>query len=286
MQVSVIISTYDAPERLALVLRGYALQTHRPCEVIVADDGSDGRTTACVRRLQRQTDIDIRHVWHADRGFRKSTILNRATEEARGEYVVFTDGDCIPRADFVATHVSLSAPGTFLSGGCVRLPPGLSDRMSDEDVRTGRATDRAWLAAHGLAGRELRRLARPGSPLATACDALTTTRATWNGCNSSTWLEHVLAVNGHDERMRYGGLDREMGERLVNLGVRPRQVRHRAICVHLAHARPYATAESRDNNLAIRAATRRLAATWTPFGIRRDPDREQVALRSLGQRAA
>lgn len=268
MLVSVIIATYEAPERLALVLRGYALQTHRPFEVLVADDGSDGRTAACVRRMQRETRLAIRHVWHEDRGFRKSTILNRATEAARGEYVVFTDGDCIPRADFLATHVALAAPGMFLSGGCVRLPAGLSDRITDDDVRAGRATDRAWLMARGLGRRQWRRLACPGSRLAAACDAVTTTRATWNGCNSSTWLEHVLAVNGHDERMRYGGLDRELGERLVNLGIRPRQVRHRAVCVHLAHARPYATAEAWDANRAIRAATRRLETTWTPFGIR------------------
>ncbi len=267
MRVSVILSTYNSPEWLEKVLWGYAVQTQRDFEILVADDGSDQRTALVVGRMRRLSGLLIRHVWHEDRGFRKAVILNRATANAEGDYLVFTDGDCIPRHDFLATHVALARPGCLLSGGCVRLPRGASERIEPADILARRNFDLEWLSAAGAAGARGMRMLRTGPRTAWVLDALTTTRPTWNGCNASTFRRHILDVNGHDERMRYGGVDREMGERLVNLGIRPVQVRHRAVCLHLDHDRPYANAESWRENLTIRAATRANRATWTAHGI-------------------
>ena len=58
-----------------------------------------------------------------------------------------------------------------------------------------------------------------------------------------------------------------LGERLENHGIRGKQIRHRAVCVHLDHARGYKTRESVERNLAIRAQTRAQRITWTPYGI-------------------
>ena len=62
----------------------------------------------------------------------------------------------------------------------------------------------------------------------------------------------MVGVNGFDMDMGYGGLDRALGERLVNLGVPGRQIRHRAPCLHLWHPRPYRSAEVVAGNRAIR----------------------------------
>ena len=40
MRISVIMSAYNRPEFVELVLRGYALQTEQPFEIVIADDGS------------------------------------------------------------------------------------------------------------------------------------------------------------------------------------------------------------------------------------------------------
>ena len=45
-----------------------------------------------------------------------------------------------------------------------------------------------------------------------ALNTFTPTKASWNGHNASGWLSDILAVNGFDERMQYGGQDREFGE--------------------------------------------------------------------------
>jgi glycosyltransferase involved in cell wall biosynthesis len=269
MNVSVILSTYNAPEWLEKVVWGYAVQTYRPFELIIADDGSTAETARLIERLRRQTDLDIGHVWHEDIGFRKCRILNKAIQAASGDYLIFSDGDCIPRWDFVARHVALARPRHLLSGGCVRLPMALSKRITVDDVIQRRATERHWLAARGLRDRQWQLRLNSGRRLARLLDTLTTTRATWNGCNASTWKSHVVGVNGYDERMGYGGLDREMGERLVNAGIRPIQVRFRAVLVHLDHARGYIRQKTWQANRALRRETRRSKTVWTPYGIRK-----------------
>jgi glycosyltransferase involved in cell wall biosynthesis len=270
MRLSVIVSTYNAPDWLEKAIWGYAAQTHRNFELLVADDGSSDDTRRRVDELRKQTGVTIRHIWHEDRGFRKCTILNRAIEAAAADYLVFSDGDCIPRCDFLETHARLAKLGCFLSGGLFRLPHYVSRRITREDIIAGRATNPRWLVAAGVgwSGKLVKLACTP--PWSRWADWLTTTRATWNGHNSSGWKADLIAVNGFDERMEWGGEDRELGERLVNLGVKPRQIRHRAVCVHLDHDRGYVRAEALALNRRIRAETRRLQATWTAHGIRKD----------------
>jgi glycosyltransferase involved in cell wall biosynthesis len=269
MEVSVILSTYNSPAWLEKSIWGYAKQTHRGFELLVADDGSDEETARCIHRLKRETGLLIRHFWQEHRGFRKCTILNRAIAAALTDYLVFSDGDCIPREDFLATHVRLARRGCMLSGGAVRLPLHLSHSITREDILSGRVCDPKWLASRGVGWNKRGRILVRTAAVAWLLDALTTTRATMNGCNSSAWKTDVLRVNGFDERMLYGGLDRELGERLANAGVRGKQIRHRAICLHLDHARAYDVPEARKFNRQIRKETRRHRFTWTPYGIKK-----------------
>ena len=267
MRVSVILSTYNQPDWLEKAVWGYVAQTVTDFELIIADDGSADATRQRIDRLRSETRLPIRHVWHEDRGFRKCTILNRAITEATGDYLIFSDGDCIPRADFIATHRHHARPGRFLSGGYFKLPLNVSQAITRDDILARRATDIRWLRRQGLAlSRKASKVAAPHW-LAILCDALTTTKATWNGHNASGWKADLLRVNGFDERMEWGAEDREMGERLMNLGVRSRRIRYRAVCVHLDHARGYIRREALVRNQQIRAETHRTHAVWTPHGI-------------------
>ena len=266
-RVSVIVSTYNQPRALERVLWGFAVQTHRDFELVVADDGSRADTAELVDAVRREAMLDVRYVWHEDDGFRKTEILNRAIVAASGDYCIFTDGDCIPRDDFVATHVRLAAPRTFLSGGYLKLPAVVSERVTVDDVVSGRVADPAWLRAQGWRpGRRALRLLRT-PVVAAALDRLTPTGATWNGHNASTWRDALLAVNGFDLDMRYGGEDRALGERLVNLGYRGCQIRFRAPCLHLDHARPYMDEAVIRANQAIRQRIRRERETRARLGI-------------------
>lgn len=61
--VSVIVSTYNKPDYLALTLRSLRAQTDRDFEVIVADDGSDERTKCVVKCEEKFSDLTTKHVW-------------------------------------------------------------------------------------------------------------------------------------------------------------------------------------------------------------------------------
>jgi len=268
MRATVIITTANQPEWLAKVLWGYRLQTQRGFELVVADDGSGPEVALLLEAFRQREGLVIDHFWQPQDGFRKCQILNRAILQARGKYLIFSDGDCIPDRDFVATHLMLARPGFGLSGGCIRLPMSLSQQLNEHDLFSGRCRMPSWLWRHGmrsLAG--LRKLSLTGMGMGAWADFLTPTRPTFNGHNTSVWREDVLRVNGFDERLVYGGLDREFGERLHHAGVRFRQVRHRAICFHLDHARPYVNASGWQQNRAIREATCRSKRVWTQYGI-------------------
>ncbi len=267
MDVSVIITTYNHPRWLERVVWGYELQTHRRFELVIADDGSDRVTRETIERLRDQTGLVIRHVWQEDRGFRKCEILNKAIAASAHPYLLFTDGDCVPRRDFVAQHVNLAEQGRFLSGGVVRLPEQLSQQIDKQAIQSGSASNWRWLRQRGLPlSRKILRLTY-NPKLAILLDQMTTTRPTFNGHNVSAWKSDIVKVNGFDETMKYGGLDRELGDRMANAGIWGKQIRHRAVAVHLYHGRDYVSSDGWNHNNAVRAVTRRSGRTRAERGL-------------------
>jgi hypothetical protein len=178
-----------------------------------------------------------------------------------------SDGDCIPRFDFVEVHVKHRKQGLFLSGGYFMLPMNISKLISDEDIYEGRCFDLKWLKSNGL------KLSFKNNKLTATgfkswlLNLLTPTTASWNGHNASGWRKDIMAINGFDERMQYGGQDRELGERLSNYGLKSKQIRYSAICVHLDHPRSYKTQESINKNLEIRKNIKSANRFWTDHGI-------------------
>ncbi|MBD3670258.1 MAG: glycosyltransferase family 2 protein [Gammaproteobacteria bacterium] len=267
MFASVIFTTYNHPKWLEKVLWGFSCQTYRDFEIIVADDGSGDETREVIERLCGEINIPIVHLWQEDDGFRKCQILNKAIMKSRGEYLIFTDGDCIPHPEFVENHVKLAEKKRFLSGGYFKLPMETSKNITKEDILSGNATRPGWLLKHGVKFTPKISKLISNLKLGAVLDALTTSRASWNGHSSSTWREYIIETNGFDERMQYGGQDREFGERLENMGIKGKQVRYRCSCVHLDHGRGYASKESINKNRNIRKHTRKSGITRTNYGI-------------------
>lgn len=267
MDVSVVLSTYRRPRALELALRGYAGQEDLDFELVIADDGSGGETATVIAEAARRGGPELVHVRHADRGFRKSRILNRAIVASAGDYLLFSDGDCIPRSDLIATHRALAAPGRFVAGGYLKLPPDVSAAIEAEDVATGRATDLGWLRRQGWRpGRRSLRLT--GSDFwGRVLDFLTPTSTHFHGNNASVHREALFVVNGFDEEMGYGGLDKALGFRLENAGWSGLQARHRAVAVHLHHERPYRDPAVVEENRRILRSIRREGWSRARTGI-------------------
>ncbi|TPE44001.1 glycosyltransferase family 2 protein [Pontibacter mangrovi] len=271
MRASVIITTYNEPEWLRKVLIGYSVQDTLDFELIIADDGSGEDTRAVVEEFKGSYPVPLTHVWHPDEGYQKCVILNKGILASNTEYLIFSDGDCIPRQDFVSTHLRLAERGYFLSGGLLRLPMELSQKITKDDIVSQRIFDREWMEQNGLPKSFKNSKLSKSKAYSSLMNAVTPTKASWNGHNSSGWKADALAVNGFNHDMHYGGQDREFGERLVNYGLKSKQIRYSAICVHLEHHRAYKTQTSISKNKGIRSETRKTKAIQTPNGINKLP---------------
>lgn len=253
MKLSVIITTYNSEEWLRKVLLGYSVQTFDDFEIIIADDGSGSQTKALLDSFTNRFKHPIIHVWQEDKGFRKCRILNKAILKSNSNYLLFTDGDCIPRNDFIAVHLKHRQQGYFLSGGYFKLPMYVSTAISEKSIENQSCFSVFWLTKAGLKfSFKLSKLIK-NRFFAAFMNWLTPTKRSWNGHNSSGYKSDLLAINGFNHDMQYGGLDRELGERLFNFGLLSKQIRYSAICLHLDHPRGYSTPEIWYKNNAIRA---------------------------------
>ncbi len=267
MKGSVIMSTYNAVQWLEKVLWGFSVQTVTDFEIIIADDGSGFETKEKIEELKKVITIPIIHVWQEDDGFQKTKILNKAILASNSDYLIFTDGDCIPRKDFVEIHLKYREKGFFLSGGYFKLPMKISNIITKEDILGQNCFNPKWLKHNGF------KFNVKGLKLITTrffsrvLNWFTPTKPTWNGHNASGWKADILAVNGFNEEMQYGGEDRELGERLFNMGLSSKQIRYSAICVHLDHERGYVSEEIWKKNNEIRAFTKANKIIKTDSGI-------------------
>lgn len=236
MRIAVIVTTYNRPDALSAVLEGYLVQADSDFELLVADDGSAEETAEVVRRFQARASFPIRHVWQEDAGFRVATIRNRALAATVADYVVFTDGDCIPPADFVACHRALSEPGWFVAGNRLMLSREFTEQVLREKLPIYLWCTQDWLAARrrGYIQRTLPLIRLPNlGPLR----KLTPRR--WQGaktCNLSAFRADLLKVNGLDESYTGWGLeDSDLVIRLIRAGVYHKSARFSVPLFHLWH---------------------------------------------------
>lgn len=273
---TLIVATYENPSALALVFAGLERQTARNFEILVADDGSGDATARLVHARRRESDLVVRHVWQPDDGLRKSRILNRAILAAAADYLVFLDGDCIPGPDFVASHVALARPRTYLSGSCVLLGASASEHLAPEAVARG-ALDGLRSCRRG--NRRARRLVAAAVPgLGPWLDRrFASSPVGFHGGNASVHREAALAVAGFDERLRRFE-DKDFGRRLRLHGLRGESVRYRIPTWHVYHDRPYVDHAMRDESRALYEENIASGHVRTPHGMTADVrDRTAVA---------
>jgi glycosyltransferase involved in cell wall biosynthesis len=236
MRITLIITTYNRPDALAAVLEGCLVQTDRDFEVIVADDGSTQDTANLVATYQDRAKFAIKHVWQDDLGFRAAAIRNRALAAADSDYIIFIDGDCVPPAEFIASHRQLAERGWFLSGNRLMLTQAFSELVLRDKLPIHLWHARDWLRARweGKIDRLL--------PLLRLNDLGWLRKQLprrWQGaktCNLSAWRDDLLRVNGLDESYIGWGLeDSDLVIRLLRAGILNKSARFSVPVFHLWH---------------------------------------------------
>jgi glycosyltransferase involved in cell wall biosynthesis len=232
VKISVIITTYNRPDALRLVLRGLAAQSAEDFEVLVADDGSTGETAAVLEALRAASPYELTHVWQTDDGFRAPMARNRAAAVARGTYLIFLDGDCLPLVDFIAMHRRLAQAGWFVSGNRVLLNRPFSEEVVGKQLELWRWGAGQWVRAR-LTGK-INRL----TPLLRQVN-WSRPRRDWiaaKTCNLAAWRSDFMSINGFDEDfVGWGYEDSDFVQRLLNAGLRRRMTRWAVPVLHLWH---------------------------------------------------
>ena len=260
MRSSLVLTTYNWPDALGLVLTSALEQSVLPGEVLVADDGSAEPTADVVRSFAArfaERRVPLRHVWHPDEGFRAAAIRNRALALASGEYVLLIDGDCVLHRDFVRSHLAFARGGQFVQGTRVLLDADRARRALE------RGETRFGALERGIGNRANALSLGWLSPLVpTPTDPLKGVRS----CNMGFWLADARRVNGFNERfVGWGREDSEFVVRLVNAGVRRRKLKFGGIVYHLWHAER--ARDALDANDELLAAVRRTGSTWADDGM-------------------
>lgn len=235
-QIGVIVTTYNRPDALAAVMDGYLDQTDQNFELIIADDGSTDNTRALVKNYKSRAPFEIRHVWQEDKGFRAAAIRNRAIAATKADYIIFTDGDCIPLPLFVARHRLLAEPGYFLAGNRVLLSETFTQKILKDKLPVHEWKTRRWVSiwTQGHINRIQPLLSMPDF-----MSLRTFAPRKWHGvktCNLSAWRADLLKINGLDEIYCGWGLeDSDLVVRLIRSGVLHKSARFAAPVLHLWH---------------------------------------------------
>ncbi len=224
-----MLTTYNQPRLLDLVLRGYARQTSLDFELVIADDGSGPETRYVIERHARDAPFRIGHVWQPDKGFRKSEAVNRAVLQTRAATLILSDGDCIPVRSFVEEHVAMARPRTYVVGGHIRLTPDYTASLTADDVRSGR------FERQGRLSERLKLWTTHGKSLVYIATGKRR-KPKFYGLNFSVDRESFYRVNGFDHTYHNSGReDSDLRNRLQLAGVRARSIWHRARVFHLHH---------------------------------------------------
>ena len=234
--ISVIVTTYNREDALEAVVRSLARQTDADFEVIVADDGSGQGTAVLVEAWKARVGHRVEHVWHQDIGFRAAEIRNRAVLASRGTYVIFLDGDCIARPDFVAIHRGLAEKGAFVTGNRILLSRKLTERILEQQLSPETWGFGRWIVERlrGGINRLSALLYLPLGPLRSM------RRDKWQGarsCNLAIWRCDLDKVDGFDaDYSGWGKEDSDLILRLLHAGVRRKDGLFATGVIHLWHA--------------------------------------------------
>ncbi|MBZ9676458.1 glycosyltransferase [Mesorhizobium sp. ES1-1] len=188
--ISIIIPVWNGEDRIAATLQSIAEQTapRDRFEVIVVDNGSTDGTVAIVNRFDFVTLLS-----EPQPGSYRARNLGLAA--ARGDYVLFTDGDCVADPDWVMQAISATT------------------RLPDVDLHAGHIT----LFREDKAG-----------PFAARYEELTAfnqeVNVRFGHCVTANWLckrELLLSIGGFNQDLLSGG-DIDCSRRIVAAGHRLR----------------------------------------------------------------
>jgi glycosyltransferase involved in cell wall biosynthesis len=257
MKLTLIITTYNWPEALQLVIESVKNQSILPDEVIIADDGSTKETKALITKFKKNYDLNIIHLWQEDIGFRAAKSRNNAIFKSSGDYIVLIDGDTILHPNFVLDHIAHAEPGFFVQGFRALLSEKQTNKALNEKI-----VNFSFFSL-GLKNRKNSIYSRL---LALIFSNKKTYLQGVKSCNMAFYRKDSININGFNNKFKgWGREDSEFVVRLMNSGVKRKNVRFNAIQFHLWHSENSRVSLKRNDEMLDEAINNNIQ--WCPDGI-------------------
>ncbi len=225
---SLVITTYNWPAALNVVLQSVYQQSVAPQQVVIADDGSTEETIELINSWKVRNP-NLLHCWQEDNGFRAARSRNNALARVTSDYVVIIDGDMVLEPRFIEDHVKFASVGSFVQGRRINLKPKESACLLDGQSW---CWDTNWSRKAVKSSYKLKRIPWLAQMLGYRQYNAKDIRS----CNMGFWMQDLLAVNGFDsEYVGWGREDSDLGYRLINYGLTKRHLRYAALALHVYH---------------------------------------------------
>jgi glycosyltransferase involved in cell wall biosynthesis len=259
MKCSLIITTYNWPDALEVVLLSAFNQTNAPLEIIIADDGSNQKTKTLIKKLSIDSPIPIIHSWQEDKGFRAAMSRNKAIARAQGDYIILVDGDMILHRNFIFDHIKFAKVGFFVQGIRAKLNPIKANSVLElkqyifssfeNGIKNKRNSLRSNLLSYIFSGQRFFR----------TLDMLQT-------CNMAFFKNDCISVNGFNEEfIGWGREDSDFAAKLLHLGIKRRDLRFKGIAYHIHHEGNSRKMLEKNHKIYLNTIKKKL--TWSNYGI-------------------
>lgn len=239
-EVALIVSTYQKPRHLKLVLASIAMQqgVDGKMELVVTDDGSTDETPQIVEQFALTVEFPVQFTTHCHQTFQLARCRNEGAAASKAPYILFLDGDCILPPDFVLQHLTRRRPGVVMSGDCYRLDATTSARIDEQSIGSG--AHHNWVLPE-----ESRRLAKLDRKSRLYSLIHHRSKPKLFGGNIGVWTSDFEQVNGYDEDFEgWGCEDDDLAYRVRKIGLRIASTMRWARSIHLWHP-PDITAPAR-----------------------------------------
>ena len=257
MKLTLIITTYNWPESLLLVIESIKHQTIHPDEVIIADDGSNSSTKDLIDDFKKNSELKIIHSWQKDIGFRAARSRNNAILKSTGEYIVLIDGDTILHCDFIKDHIMNAEPGNFVQGK--------RSLISKKQTNTALIEKKINFSFFSI-GLKNRKNSIHSNLLSSIFSNDKNHLRGIKSCNMAFYRKDCLNINGFNNEFEgWGREDSEFGVRLMNKGIKRKTLRFNAIQYHLWHPEDSREFLEENERLLERAIDEKLK--WCKSGI-------------------
>jgi cellulose synthase/poly-beta-1,6-N-acetylglucosamine synthase-like glycosyltransferase len=239
MKCSLIISIYKSPEFLDLVLCSVQRQTLVPDEIIISEDGEFLPNASIIKKWKSRWpgNSKLIHLTQKDIGNRKPLAMNKAAHTATSPYLIFIDGDCILRKDFIETHLCFSDIECFLTGRRVEFSKNANTKISEDYIQGGKLEKiPVALMVDALLGHTFHIFRFFKTPTFLRKIFRRDFVKDIRGCNFSLHRVNLEKINGFNNN--FSGAyeeDTETQWRLIFLGLKMKSVRNAAIQYHLWH---------------------------------------------------